>query len=112
MLTVSLHGIRLFAPYGMYPEEKLSLNEFVTDVDIWLPHNNVDPWPFIDYTLVNGIVRDVFKQPAELIEELVQRVHTALRSNIQQAEKIKVCIKKMHPPMEADVAYAQVCYEA
>jgi dihydroneopterin aldolase len=112
MLTVSLHGIRILAPYGLYPEEKLTPNEFLIDVDIWLPHNNVEPWPFVDYTLVNNIVQDAFKKPAELIEELVQRIHNTLRNQIHQAERIRVCIKKMHPPMEADVAYAQVCYEA
>jgi len=112
MLTVSLHGIKLQAPYGLYPEEALLLNEFEVDVDIWLPHDNVDPWPFVDYTLINDTVRKVFDTPAPLLENLVQHIHVALSSQFSAAEKIKIALRKYHPPMNGDVKYAQVAYEA
>ena len=44
MLTVSLHGINIHAPHGLYPEEHILGNAFVIDVDLWLP--DVHPWPF------------------------------------------------------------------
>ena len=110
MLTVSLHGICLHAPYGLYPEEQVLHNEFEVDVDIFLPVSH--PWPFVDYELINTVVRSVFQQPAQLLENFVYNIHTALKLNIPTAEKIKVAVRKLHPPMEGDVHFAQVCYEA
>lgn len=112
MLTVSLHGIRLHEPYGLYPEEQVLQNEFEVDVDIWLPHDNVTPWPFVDYALINSIVRNVFQQPAQLLENFVHNIYNAVKLNVPAAEKIKVAVRKLHPSMEGEVKYAQVCYEA
>jgi len=110
MLTVSLHGIRLREPYGLYPEEQVVQNEFEIDVDISMPDTH--PWPFVDYVLINTVVRSVFSQPAQLLENFVYNIHTALKLNLPAAEKIKVAVRKLHPPMEGDVKFAQVCYEA
>ena len=66
MLTVSLHGIKIHAPHGLYPEEHILGNSFVTDVDIWLP--DTLPWPFADYTLIQKTVSATFLQPGQLLE--------------------------------------------
>ena len=110
MLTVSLHGIKIHAPHGLYPQEHILGNEFVTDVDIWLP--DAQPWPFADYTLIRQIVADVFAQPGQLLETFVANIHAELKENFAESQKIRVAIKKLHPPMPGDVAYAMVCYEA
>lgn len=112
MLTVSLHCIRLQEPYGLYPEEHVLQNEFEIDVDIWLPHDNVTPWPFVDYVLINKIVTDVFSQQGQLLEHFVHNIHTAIKQQITAAQKVKVAVRKLHPPMSGDVKFAQVCYEA
>ena len=110
MLTVSLHGIKIHAPIGMYPEEKITGNTFETDVDMWLPDQQ--PWPFADYTIVQKIVHHAFQQQGEMIETFVQNIHASIKESIPFAEKIKVTIRKLNPPMEGEVAYAQVSYEA
>lgn len=109
MVTVSLHGIRIHAPIGLYPEEKVLGNDFEINVDMWLP--DVQPWPFADYTLARKAVADVFQQPADLLETVVLNIHSALKELFPFTEKIKVCVRKMHPPMPGEAAYAQVCYE-
>jgi len=109
MLTVSLHGIKIHAPHGLYPEEHVLGNTFEADVDIWLP--DVQPWPFADYTLIQKTVASAFEQPAQLLETFVLNIYTALKEIIPVAEKIRVAIRKLHPPMHGAVAYAQVCYE-
>ena len=110
MLTVSLHGIKIPALIGLYPEEQVHGNDFVIDVDIWLPDKQ--PWPFADYTVIQKIVADIFRHPGKLVETFVLDTHTALKENFPVAEKIKVSVKKLHPPMPGEVDYAQVCYEA
>lgn len=109
MLTVSLHGIKIHAPIGLYPQEKITGNTFETDVDIWLPDQQ--PWPFADYTLVHKIVTNAFQPHVELLEQLVLSIHIALKESFPMAEKIKVAVRKLNPPMEGDIAYSQVCYE-
>src|SRR5262245_29656031 len=110
MLCVSLHGIKVFAARGMYPEEKIKPNEFETDVDIWLKHEDGN-WPFADYSFIQKIVTTAFEQEGEMIEEFVKRIHTDLKNKYPEAEKIRVSIRKLHPPMPGDVNYAQVSYE-
>jgi dihydroneopterin aldolase len=109
MLTVSLHKIKMQAPIGLYPQEHVLGNAFEVDVDIWL--NDVQPWPFADYTLIQKTVADIFQQPGQLLETFVFNIHAALKENITGAEKVRVAVRKLHPPMAGDVAYAQVCYE-
>ena len=110
MLTVSLHGIKIIAPHGLYPQEHILGNTFEVDVDVFLPH--ALPWPFADYTVIRQVVADIFQLPGQLLETFVYNIHTALKASFPVAEKIKVSIKKMHPPMPGDVAYSMVCYEA
>lgn len=111
MLTVSLHGIRIQAPHGLYPQEQILNNDFEIDVDIQVPVSNSEPWPYVDYTLIHGIVARVFEQPGQLLETFAQTIHSALKMNIPEAGKIKVAIRKMHPPLQGDVHYAQIQYE-
>lgn len=112
MLTVSLHGIRLHAPHGLYPQEHILGNVFEVDVDVYLPVHNGQQWPFVDYTLIHGVVTHVFEQPGQLLETFVQNIYNALRLNVPDAEKIKVVVRKMQPPLQGDVKYSQVSYEA
>jgi 7,8-dihydroneopterin aldolase/epimerase/oxygenase len=112
MLTVSLHGIKISAPHGLYAEEQVLGNKFEIDVDVQLATIAEDPLPFVDYTLIQGIVADVFLKPEQLLEKFVRLIHTQLKQHIPDAIKIKVAVRKLHPPMAGDISYAQVCYEA
>lgn len=109
MLTVSLHGIKIHAPHGLYPEEHILGNRFEVDVDIWL--SDAQPWPFADYTLIQKIVADTFEMPGQLLETFVANIHASLKEKIPVSEKIRVSVRKLHPPMPGEVAYAQVTFE-
>ncbi len=110
MLTVSLHGIKLHAPHGLYPQEHVLGNEFEVDVDVTVAAN-AKPWPFVDYTLIHSIVKEVFHREGQLLETFVQNIHSSLKENIAIAEKVKVAVRKLHPPLEGSVSYSQVCFE-
>ena len=109
MLTVSLHGITIHAPHGLYPQEHILGNTFEVDADLWLP--DALPWPYADYTLIHETVATIFAQPGHLLETFVLHIHTALKKQFPFAEKIRVAVRKLNPPMPGSVAYAQVCYE-
>jgi dihydroneopterin aldolase len=109
MFTVSVHGIKIQATIGLYPEEKIKPNSFEIDIDLTLPDTR--PLPFADYSLIQKIVADIFQPPGELLEPFVLKIHDALKEAFPIAGKIKVTIRKLRPPMPGDVDYAQVCYE-
>jgi len=110
MLTVSLHGIKLNAPHGLYPQEHVLGNEFEVDVDVWVP-DELQPWPFVDYTIIFSVVTEVFHREGQLLETFVLNIHTELKTLFPVAEKIKVVVRKMNPPMQGSVKYSQVAYE-
>lgn len=109
MLTVSLHGIKLHALIGLYPEEKIHGNNFEIDADLWLP--DAQPWPYADYTEIHSIVAATFAIPGDLLETYVYAVHSKLAERFPIAERIKVTVRKLNPPLPGKVAYSQVCYD-
>ena len=112
MLTISLHGIRIDAPIGMYPEERLRNNNFEIDVDIYVPVNDARPWPFVDYAIIQSTVTTAFDQPpGQILELLAQSIHQSLKEQVPFAEKIKVVIRKLKPMLPGNVAYSQIAYE-
>ncbi len=111
MLTVSLHNIKIIAPRGLYKEEHQLANHFEVDVDISTPVHDPATMPFIDYTLIRATVAKAFEQPHDLLENFIQEIHAEMKAAFQTADHIKICIRKLHPPMPGEVGYAQVCYE-
>jgi dihydroneopterin aldolase len=109
MLTVSLHSIKLMAPRGLYPQEHILNNTFETDVDLYLPDQR--PWPYADYTIIHRVVNHVFSQPDQLLENFVENIHAALKTEFPYCLKIKVAVRKLNPPLTGQVGYAQVCLE-
>lgn len=110
MLTVSLHGIHIHAPHGLYPQEHILGNEFEIDVDVFANVHS-DEWPFIDYTQIHEAVVEIFNQPGHLLETFVKNIHAALKMKFPEAQKVRVAVRKLRPPMAGDVRYSQVCYE-
>ncbi len=110
MLTISLRGIQLHAKVGMYPEEKISGNNFEIDVDVFVPAQ-ADAFPFIDYTIIEQIVSEEFQKEGELLETFVKAIHSRVKEKFFEAEKVRVAVRKLSPPMKTEVSYAQVCFE-
>jgi dihydroneopterin aldolase len=79
------------------------------DVDVWVPDEQ--PWSYVDYTLLHKTVSEVFARPGQLLETFVANIHAELKNQFPVAEKVRVAVRKKHPPMPGQVAYAQVCYE-
>jgi 7,8-dihydroneopterin aldolase/epimerase/oxygenase len=112
MLTVSLHKIHIHAPVGLYRQEHVLYNQFEVDVDVKVAAGSADAWPMIDYARLNQVVQDAFLPGEELLETLVRHIYEAIRQYFPEAALVKVALRKMHPPMPGNIAYAQVCFEA
>lgn len=111
MLTVSLHGIRLHAKVGLYPEEKIHGNDFEIDVDVHIPVAAHEEYPYVDYAILHGLVLRAFQNEGDLLETLVKEIHGAVKEFVALPATVRVAIRKMIPPLSGPVAYSQVCYE-
>jgi dihydroneopterin aldolase len=111
MLTVSLHGIKLHAPIGLYPEEKIHGNNFEVDVDVLADTSHTDAFPFIDYAVVYELIVAAFEKEGELLETFVKYIHSAVKEKFPEAAKVRVAIRKLAPPLGGEVRYSQVSYE-
>ena len=111
MLTVSLHAIRIYAAHGLYTGEADWGNTFEVDVDVNVPASPGSDWPFVDYSVVHALVKDVFGDTVPLLEDLVKAIYTRLKITFPFAERIRVAVRKMNPPMGGSVAWSQVCFE-
>jgi dihydroneopterin aldolase len=96
----------------MYPEEAARGNDFEVDIDVRLPVTISEDWPLIDYVRISEIVHFVMRgDTVPLLEMLAQAIFLKIREEWPMLSHIKVCIRKMHPPMPGDIRAAQVCFE-
>lgn len=110
MLTVSLSGVRFRAPVGLYPQEAFIHNE----VEIFLSVSQeaaIDNLPLIDYTVLHAIAAEAVKEPAALLETLLQRIVNRIEGSYP-GSRIQVAVRKLNPPMAGEVAYSEVKWES
>lgn len=109
MFTISLHEVKFFAPIGLYPQEKVLGNKFEVDIDVDI--KDYSEHHFVDYTLINDCIRIAFHHAEEILEVLALKIYTSIKHQFPFAQRIKIVIRKYHPPMKGEVGYAQVVFE-
>lgn len=109
MFTISLHQIKVNAPIGLYPQEQLLGNHFEVDIDVQVP--NFSDKEFVDYTLLNHIVQQEMNRNEKILEQIALNIFDATKQAFPFTQKTKISIRKLHPPMQGDIGFAQVVYE-
>jgi len=101
-MTITLNDLRFFGYHGLYPEEKITGNEFMVDLEVSF-HPGQGTIKGIDDTInYAGIYELVKKQmdiPAALLETLAMDISNTIHHHFSQVNAITVHIRKMHPPM-------------
>ncbi len=110
MFTISLHNVKVFAPLGLYPQELILSNRFEVDIDIQSEISD-ENGRFVDYTILNNIIQNVFKSDIHTLEKIAQAIHSAAFEQFPFIKQAKVIVRKMKPPMPGEIAYAQVVFE-
>ena len=105
--TVSLCGMVFRRTIGLYPEEALLPNRFEADVELTAPAGG----PLLDYSLVYKAAEVVFDSGLSTLEELADLLLQDLQKLFPVVEKMRICIRKYHPPLGGEVGYAQICLE-
>lgn len=117
MATIGLDGAKFTGAIGWYPEERILRNNFV--VDLWVTFEAKTPFKddsladSVDYMLLHEICRQVFREEAKLIETVAQAIINQIIEQIPLAKKVSIQIKKLNPPVKAQIAssFVQLTFE-
>ena len=112
MHTVTIEGIKLFAYHGCLAEEALVGRHYIVDVFVDTDFSEAalhdDLSKTIDYVTVNNIVCEEMAVRAKLIESVAARIIARIHKEFNTVYGVKVCIKKMSPPVSGDVEWVSV----
>lgn len=116
MHKIEVNSIKLYANHGCMEEEGLIGGEYIVDVHLWLDFSeaaeNDKLIDTVDYVIVNKIVSAQMQERSKLIEHAGWRIHTALKQEFKQCEKIRVKVTKVAPPINGDVDNVAIIIEA
>jgi dihydroneopterin aldolase len=112
MITISLHGAEFFAYHGFYPEEQKLGAMFIVDTEVsFSPNTDLKDDEIgntVDYEQLYEIVEKEMKHTRKLIETVAQAIADGTKKKFPLAEKVRVSIKKLNPPLKGRVDYSKI----
>lgn len=112
MIKVTLHGAEFFAHHGFYPEEQLTGNRFILDIDVeFEPYADMKEDHInntVNYEQLYAIAGQEMQTPRKLLEAVAQSVADRIRADYPFVQKIRVELKKLTPPLKGRVEYSAV----
>ncbi len=104
---IAVEGIKLYAYHGCLDEEGLIGGHY--QVDVYMQTNFTeaaktdDLSKTIDYCAVYEIAKKEMAIRAKLIEQVADRIHTAVLNDFAMVQKARVRVTKFSPPMNGNV---------
>lgn len=113
MFTIALEQVRFRAFHGFYPEEQVIGNDFIIDVYVTIPGTTpVDHLSdTVNYQELYDVVKAVMSVPQLLLEQVVTDISNTIRERYPRVKKTIVTLRKLSPPMEADLRNSMVSLE-
>jgi len=112
MVEINLNDAEFFAYHGYYPEEQLLGGRFMVNIsvsfepDADLGDDNIENT--INYVQLYDIASVEMNHTRKLIETVAQAICDATKEKFPFLQIIKVCLKKMDPPLKGKVAHSSV----
>lgn len=108
--TVALREVKCYAFHGFYPEEQLTGNHFLVDVEVaFSPANETENLQkTVDYEIINSIILGEMKNTQKLLETVVKNMIDKLLLAYPFLLSAEVGIRKLHPPMLGEVGHSFV----
>ncbi len=107
MAKITIKGMTFHAFHGYYEEERTRGGTYIVDVKVRLKQKDSRITDSLEETVnyedVYRITASVMKEPVNLIEHLASRLLEALRSELNQAGKITVRVRKVRPPLDGEI---------
>ena len=111
-MQIHLTSIRFYAYHGCLPEETKIGGHYTVDLTIETDFSEAamtdDLSKTVDYCDVFEIVKIEMSIPSKLIEHVGKRIADSLLKTIPRIDSVKVCVTKIAPPMNGDVASVSI----
>lgn len=112
MVEINLNDAEFFAHHGYYPEEQVLGTRFIVDISVrFAPQGNLGEDEIgntVNYEQLYNIVSDEMKVTRKLIETVAQSIYDKIKSEFPFISTIRVCLKKMAPPLKGKVGHSSV----
>jgi dihydroneopterin aldolase len=101
MLTIHLKDIDCFAFHGVHPEERITGNHFLVNMDVecLTPGDIHELVETVDYSIVYEIIHRRMKEPRPLLEEVAQTISRDVAALSHIVKKTSITILKKNPPI-------------
>ncbi|WP_316808047.1 dihydroneopterin aldolase [Pedobacter agri] len=108
--TVALKDVKCFALHGFYPEEQLTGNHFILDLETtFLPLGFDDELAqTVNYEDLNRIILEEMRNTQKLLETVLNNIINKVTALYPFVERVEVSIKKLNPPMPGQVGHSFV----
>ncbi len=108
--TVALKDVKFYAYHGFYPEEQLTGNHFLVDVEVtFVPTGDTENLQHtVNYEMINMIITKAMQQTQKLLETVVKNILNELISTYSFLSTAVVGIKKIHPMMPGEIGHSFV----
>ena len=103
--TVALKDVKCYAFHGFYPEEQLTGNHFLVNIEVTFSpaHETEDLQKTVNYEVINAIILQEMKNTQKLLETVVKNMMDEVLAAYPFLLTVDVGIKKLHPPMLGEV---------
>ena len=105
---IEVREIKVYGYHGCLAEEKRIGGNYIVDLfvdaDVSASFETDHLVDTIDYVLLNRIVKEEMAVRSKLIEQVAHRIHTRIKKSDSRIKKAGVCVRKIAPPINGDVA--------
>lgn len=113
--TLEIIGIEFYAYHGFYEQEKKIGGKYIVDIILKFDSNSSEKTDqlkdTINYEAILELVLNEMKISSDLIEHITQRIIYSISTKFNLEKGIKVCVKKMNPPLLSQVDYVSYTLE-
>ncbi|WP_316800379.1 dihydroneopterin aldolase [Pedobacter frigidisoli] len=108
--TVALKDVKCFALHGYYPEEQLTGNHFIVDLETRFNPRGFDDdlSQTVNYEELNAIISDEMKNTQKLLETVLNNIISKVIDVYPFIDGVEVSIKKLNPPMPGQIGHSFV----
>jgi dihydroneopterin aldolase len=112
MVEINLNDAEFFAYHGFYPEEQLLGSRFLVDISVgFAPQGDLSADEIdntVNYEQLYNIASNEMQHTRKLIETVGQSIFNDIKLKFPFVARIRVCIKKMDPPLKGKVGHSNV----
>jgi len=115
MALIEIEGMEFYAFHGHFDVEKVAGNRFLVTLKIETDCSKAGISDkledTLDYQKAYLIVKNEMEISSDLLEHVVQRIISRIKSEFSDVQKVLVKVSKMNPPMGGQIEKVSVTME-